>query len=563
MAILPKHRWKFDEQSGFIAFDSLGGVNGTLSEKVKRESQGWVETHSIHIDGSNDSFVKFGKDVGQFGTNDFTISLWFCTSEIHEIFDILGNRTAPSHGNFFCIRMVGKHRDGREGVICAEVDQDESGQNYIALGSKKNRLNDEKWHHVVVVRNGPRLKLYVDGTLNDDRSTTSGGITNIANGNEFILGRSLVDAGIDRFAPDAQFNDLRIYDCALPDDEIAYIFQELVLWDGKQSLNGKKVAFKSLKRTKQAPHYYMGSEAVGGFIGLVNYQFSEAVPVYAYLGVTDGIVYEEDHFFEVETVEKAENEYLYMGCPSNYQKCILKAANSKYVTADCTGLLVANALQKEDALIFAIDMTRTNPRLLKLNCLYKQRNEMYTPPKGIKYTGCLFTQANGYTFWNTHRSSEAADFEIYFGRIFGEKEKNVPGCPGNKSDDDVKTISLRAMANCKYVCADTDLKLIANRDNPIGPWEIFELINISNDKVALKSLKNGKYVCADTDLKLIANRDKIGPWETFELVGISNDHVALKSLKNGKYVCADINLENCLIANREKIGPWETFRVNC
>ena len=98
------------------------------------------------------------------------------------------------------------------------------------------------------------------------------------------------------------------------------------------------------------------------------------------------------------------------------------------------------------------------------------------------------------------------------------KCENGQGGPGNKSDDDVKTISLRAMANGKYVCADTDLKLIANRDN-IGPCETFELVSISNDKVAIKSLNNGKYVCADINFKscLIANRDQIGSWETFEV----------------------------------------------
>jgi hypothetical protein len=219
MTTQPKHHWTFDENTGSVASDAVGSVNGTLSPKVIREAQGRIGSGAMHIDGSNDSFVTFGTSVGQFGINDFTVAFWLRTTETYKYFDLVGNRTAGSHGNFFCLRMTGRHESKPEGMVVAEVDQD--GNNYIALESTKTGLNDGNWHHLAVARKGTSLKLYVDGALSAEG--TASGVANISNGNEFKLGRSLVGVD-DKFAPDAHYDDLRLYDVALPDEEIANLF---------------------------------------------------------------------------------------------------------------------------------------------------------------------------------------------------------------------------------------------------------------------------------------------------------------------------------------------------
>ncbi len=211
--------WEFNESSGLIAYDSVGGVNGTLSTSVVREAQGHDGLGTVHINGSNDSFITFGKVVGQFGTKDFTVTFWFQTSEKYRYFDLIGNRTDGSHGNFLSIRMTGAHESQPEGMVIAEVDED--SQNYIALQSSHTGLNDGKWHQVAVARNNKSLKLYIDGILSAQGSAA--GVANISNSNEFKLGRSLVGVS-DKFAPDALYDDLRIYDTSLTDADIQCIF---------------------------------------------------------------------------------------------------------------------------------------------------------------------------------------------------------------------------------------------------------------------------------------------------------------------------------------------------
>ena len=195
-------------------------IQGTLSNAIV-ESPPSVGGGVIRINGSNDSFVSFGTKIGQFGTNDFTVAFWLQTTEKYRYFDLAGNRTAGSHGNFLAIRQTGKHESIPEGIVSAEVDQDQNGTNYIGIQSQAKGLNDGNWHHIVVGRKGTSLKLYVDGVLSGCGSGK--GVANINNGNPFKLGRSLVGVS-DKFAADARYYEFRVYDFALNDDEVLSLF---------------------------------------------------------------------------------------------------------------------------------------------------------------------------------------------------------------------------------------------------------------------------------------------------------------------------------------------------
>ncbi|MFD4551323.1 xylosidase [Streptomyces sp. NPDC058467] len=133
------------------------------------------------------------------------------------------------------------------------------------------------------------------------------------------------------------------------------------------------------------------------------------------------------------------------------------------------------------------------------------------------------------------------------------------GTPGIGS-----VISLKALANNQYVCADNTgtSPLIANRTS-VGAWEQFTLVDAGGGNVALLSHANNQYVSADNTgaSPLIANRTSIGTWESFQLIGNSNGSVSLKALANNQYVCADNTGTSPLIANRTSIGTWEQFTM--
>jgi hypothetical protein len=202
------------------AKENVSPIEGTVSNATI-DTQGLGGNASVHINGADNSYVSFGTQIGQFGTNDFTVAFWVQTTESYRLFDLAGNRTAGSHGNFFCIRMTGKHESRPAGMISAEVDQDQNGTNYIGVESKTAGFNDGKWHHIAVVRKGASLTLYIDGVVSGN--TTGKGVANIANGHPFKLGRSLVGVH-NKFAADARYSGLRVYDTALNDSDISNLF---------------------------------------------------------------------------------------------------------------------------------------------------------------------------------------------------------------------------------------------------------------------------------------------------------------------------------------------------
>lgn len=125
-------------------------------------------------------------------------------------------------------------------------------------------------------------------------------------------------------------------------------------------------------------------------------------------------------------------------------------------------------------------------------------------------------------------------------------------------------VTIKALANGKYVCADQQgaAVLIANRDAASG-WETFELVPMGGNDYAIKAQANGKFVCAENYGKdaLIANRDTAGTWETFTLVPLGGDNYALQAKVNGLYVCADQAGASALVASRSVAQGWETFTI--
>lgn len=126
--------------------------------------------------------------------------------------------------------------------------------------------------------------------------------------------------------------------------------------------------------------------------------------------------------------------------------------------------------------------------------------------------------------------------------------------------------SIKSVANEKYVVAENggSDSIVANRDSYGGSWETFYLINNDDGTVSLKADANNKYVCAvlDEENQLVPRSESVGTWEKFQIYKISDTEYGLKSAENGKYVKADLDNGGKLIAGSDSIaGAWEAFNI--
>ena len=126
--------------------------------------------------------------------------------------------------------------------------------------------------------------------------------------------------------------------------------------------------------------------------------------------------------------------------------------------------------------------------------------------------------------------------------------------------------SIKSVVNEKYVAAENGGSdpIVANRDSYSGSWETFYIVNNDDGTVSIKADANNKYVCAvlDEENQLTPRSNSISTWEKFKIYKINDSEYGIRSAENGKYVKADLDNGGKLIAGSDSIaGAWEAFNI--
>lgn len=154
--------WKFEESSGTTAFDETGNSNdGTYvsSPTIVTGKVGSCRSYN----GIN-QYVDCG-DAGISGTS-YSVSAWIITNSVAVNRVIVGYRTDNQGNVTNLIQLDQNNADARFLV------RDNSSN--IANASASSVLSVSTWYHLVGVRNGNNLTLYVDGQQAATASQTFG-----------------------------------------------------------------------------------------------------------------------------------------------------------------------------------------------------------------------------------------------------------------------------------------------------------------------------------------------------------------------------------------------------
>lgn len=200
-----KHWWPAERSANDVMSFKTGVLSNGATFAEGKSGQAFA------FDGIS-SRASLGTDVGNFGTLDFTIQFWVKTASTRGE-GLIGKRPICGHSNFWDIRT------GSTGRVSVELDQ--SGTNYLSL-SATQPINDNQFHHLAVVRQGPTVSIYVDGALDVSKSTP--GTTNLSNTAGLIAGRSTCTGVDGTGAFTGLMDELAIFDRALASTEIEAAF---------------------------------------------------------------------------------------------------------------------------------------------------------------------------------------------------------------------------------------------------------------------------------------------------------------------------------------------------
>ncbi|MEM6452535.1 MAG: LamG-like jellyroll fold domain-containing protein [Cyanobacteria bacterium P01_D01_bin.105] len=213
MTIQPKYHWQFSEREGTTTVDSVSNIKATFS-KAEFDGHGRIGP-AVHL-LKKGAHINLGKEVGQFGTSDFTVAFGMKNISSHgdgEL-DIIGSQSMKGHGNFFSVRLTNR-------TIFFHVDENSKAKHYVRVKTERLAVLPKRtWFHIAVVREGRKIKIYIDGVLAAEAESKTG-IANIKNNTDVKLGHSR------RGTPEAQYEDLKIYDKALSANEIQSLLPTL------------------------------------------------------------------------------------------------------------------------------------------------------------------------------------------------------------------------------------------------------------------------------------------------------------------------------------------------
>jgi len=197
--------------------DSASGFNGTPVGNANIVTD--AERGQVLSLGGDMDYVDCGNPAAlNFSTGDWTLSAWVKntmtgTGDTNKG-SIIANGGDGGGGHRYCL-VITESDEGRVTLVT-----DDNSKKRTAKGG--TNVNDDVWHHVLGVRDGGKVRLYIDGVedasadINEDLSGASqanvliGAITLASDGSIYKTYAGLID-------------DARIYNCALTEGNARYL----------------------------------------------------------------------------------------------------------------------------------------------------------------------------------------------------------------------------------------------------------------------------------------------------------------------------------------------------
>lgn len=161
---------------------------------------------SDYIDCGNDAFLNWG-------TGNGSVSCWFKTTQVVTgAVDLVINGGFSTGGKAYLLYLDGNEKVG------FYLDDNASP---TTPAQSSGSVADGNWHHVVGVRESGNIKLYLDGSLADTQTDSTG---NIDSTDPLIIGAGMnASTGVVGNFFDGKISQVSIFDYALSTDQVTYL----------------------------------------------------------------------------------------------------------------------------------------------------------------------------------------------------------------------------------------------------------------------------------------------------------------------------------------------------
>ncbi|MEN0004857.1 MAG: LamG-like jellyroll fold domain-containing protein [Bacteroidota bacterium] len=172
-----------------------------------------VDDLSLRLDGFNSEVIFLGPVNQEFDTEDISISFYFKTTATAGTQYLLSKRDSSCiNENVFTIRYVPTSRT----INCTFTENANKGVSFTEQMSP-----DACWQHLAIVRDDTKFRLYINGRFRREGGTLSR--LDLENNGLLTLGNALCK-GVSESSFEGLIDELRIYNRALDDDEVAGLF---------------------------------------------------------------------------------------------------------------------------------------------------------------------------------------------------------------------------------------------------------------------------------------------------------------------------------------------------
>lgn len=200
--------YPLDTNTGIQAYDSSINNNGSVLVNSPTWSTGKIG-NALTFDGANDyAVMPSNSAISQFGTGEFTVSVWYKSSSATDQF-LIDNKTAGTNLAGYDVFLS---PSGAANFRVAD-----GTTQHVAISPIG--LSDGLWHHLVGTRSSAGLKIYIDGT--QAGTNTNGGAFNVTNSTNMYFGSY-------NSTPSLPFNgsmdEVRFYNRALSATEISNMY---------------------------------------------------------------------------------------------------------------------------------------------------------------------------------------------------------------------------------------------------------------------------------------------------------------------------------------------------